>query len=162
LLALFIDGMLYVNVESFFPLYVKDKFNVKTEQISSTKVSAVICALGLSSVIFSKLHSVTIGYFGRKNSILSGLLILFITNFGLGILDYVPAEYPTLFIILNVVLRFIQGYGDSLTFSACYSVIMQTFVTNKQLYISYAEVSFGIGSVVGPILGSVFYSSYGY
>ena len=31
LLALFIDGMLYVNVESFFPLYVQDKFNLESE-----------------------------------------------------------------------------------------------------------------------------------
>lgn len=81
---------------------------------------------------------------------------------GLGLLFYIPNEYPTLFIVLNVILRFVQGYGDSLTFSACYSVIMQTFIINKQLYISYAEVSFGIGSVVGPILGSVFFSKYGY
>lgn len=31
LLALFIDGMLYVNVESFFPLHVQDKYNKESE-----------------------------------------------------------------------------------------------------------------------------------
>jgi len=82
-------------------------------------------------VLFANLHSHTISKFGRKNSVLVGLLILSLSNFGLGLLEYIPITHPNVFISLNVVLRFVQGYADSLTFSTCYSLIMITFEKNK-------------------------------
>ena len=99
---------------------------------------------------------------GRKNSILLGLFFLIIANVGIGTLYYLPDDQPILFICLMIIVRCLQGYGDSLTITTCFSLILQTFSTQKDIYVGYAEAAVGIGLTFGPAMGSLIYSYFGY
>ena len=59
-------------------------------------------------------------------------------------------------------MRFIQGYGDSLTLVTGYSVINLTFTDDRVSKIAMMEAAFGTGMIVGPSLGSFVYGMVGY
>jgi hypothetical protein len=54
---------------------------------------------------------------------------------------YIPEDYPLTFVWANTVTRFIQGYGDSLTWTTCFSVINLIFKEDKAQKIGMAEAS---------------------
>lgn len=56
----------------------------------------------------------TISMMGRKNAVIVGFVVLIISTTGLGLLEYVPYDQWKLFYALSFVIRFAQGYGDSL------------------------------------------------
>jgi len=56
----------------------------------------------------------TISRMGRKNSILLGFLVLFVTTTGLGMLDLIPKDHFKTFYFVACVIRFAQGYADCL------------------------------------------------
>ena len=66
------------------------------------------------------------------------------------------------FITLMMILRFLQGYCDSLINITSYSIIMQTFSKEKEIYLGYAEASTGLGITFGPIIGSIIFRFLGY
>ena len=75
---------------------------------------------------------------------------------------YVPADYPLTFVWLNVATRFVQGYGDSLTWTTCFSVINIIFKEDKAQKIGMAEAAQGIGDMCGPMVGAFLFSMVGY
>jgi MFS family permease len=46
--------------------------------------------------------------------------------------------------------------------TAGYSIVCIEFVENTEKYIGYIEAAIGIGLLIGPIIGSFFYSLLGY
>ena len=60
---------------------------------------------------------------GRKNAILIGFLIQLICCILLGAAAYIPGEYPAFFLWFVIIVRMLQGYGDSLSLTCSYSVI---------------------------------------
>ena len=99
---------------------------------------------------------------GRKNAVLIGTLISALTMVGLGITAYVPRDKPRMFIIANVVMRLIQGYGDSLTWTSCMSITNIIYSEDKAEKIAYVEMAVGFGTMAGPVIGAFIYSAIGY
>ena len=118
---------------SFFPVYVDDKYNYPLKQlgkpkvISTFEISLCIVGLELAVMVCTFIHPRTISLMGRKNAILIGFAVQVVTNIILGLLANCSIDQPATFIWSNVLVRFIQGYGDSLTLVTGYSVINQTF-----------------------------------
>jgi MFS family permease len=71
-----------------------------------------------------------------------------------------------------VVIRVIQGIGSAcvqvagkisiLNTHIVFSLIAIEFPENKIVYFGYCESATGIGLMAGPIVGQVFYSSFGF
>ena len=156
------NGTQMLSLESFFPVFVKNKYNKNFEQISTVQVAFCFSCFEISCIILSKFNSVSINKMGRKNAIIFGLCLMVICNFGIGTLYYMPEDKPLLFISLMMILRFLQGYCDSLINITSYSIIMQTFSKEKEIYLGYAEASTGIGITFGPIIGSIIFTFLGY
>lgn len=62
-----------------------------------------------------------------------------------------------MFEYLAIGIRFFQGSGDIILQVTCYSLVTSTFTEDLMKYISYIELTVGIGLSLGPALGSVVY-----
>lgn len=117
-------GTMILNVASFYPLYVETHY---PEEISSVMVASALSCFQVAGVIFTPIHSITISKMGRKNSIIIGFICIFITNTALGALSLIPDADWRLFYSLSCLIRFVQGYGDSLTLATSFSLIASQF-----------------------------------
>ena len=164
LMAILINnGTQMLSLESFFPVFVKNKYNKNGEErISTVQIALCFSCFEISCILLSKFNSVSINKMGGKNSIICGLLLMITCNFGIGSLYYMPGDHPQLFISLMMILRFLQGYCNSLINITSYSIIMQTFSKEKEIYLGYAEASTGLGITFGPIIGSIIFRFLGY
>lgn len=90
---------------------------------------------------------------GAKNAIIIGFIILTLTTFGLGVLIHITNPYY--FKYTALLLRFLQGQGDTLLQITGYSVITSTFSSEMLKYIGYIEICVGIGLGLGPLVSSL-------
>lgn len=104
-------------------------------------ISYIIVSFDLAQMISSFIHAKTISKMGRKNAILIGFAIQIITLLGLSACAYIPPDYPQTFVWTNTAIRFVQGYGDSLTWTTCFSVINIIFKDDKAQKIGMAEAA---------------------
>lgn len=89
-------------------MFVDDKFNkVNKDAVGTVQISYCIIAFDIASFFCYFIHGKTISLMGRKNAILIGLAIQFITNVLIGLLSRVPSTQPDTFIWGNVFLRLI-------------------------------------------------------
>ena len=151
-------GTLYLNIVSFYPLYAEQKF---PGYMTSTLVAVAMNTFELAGVLSTPIHAVSISKMGRKNSILIGLLVLFICNTAMGYISVID-DSGAKFFWFTCLIRFFQGYGDSLVMTTNFSVISSNFSDDREMYIGYLEASEGMGLMMGPALGSVVYGAFGY
>ena len=91
-------GSLYLNMASFFPVYVDDKYNKplkalgKKPVISTFEISLCIVGLELAVMLCTFIHPRTISLMGRKNAIMIGFAVQVITNIVLGLLANCPTD----------------------------------------------------------------------
>jgi MFS family permease len=163
---------------SFFPVYADGKYNVaasnseltldedQTDEhaavISTLEISFCIVAFELACLIASPIHAKTISLMGRKNAILIGFAVQLTCCVLLGFAAYFPVDYPVSFLWYVIVVRLIQGYGDSLSLCCGYSVINLTFTDDRAEKIGMMEAAFGFGCIIGPSVGSMVFGAVGY
>ena len=99
---------------------------------------------------------------GRKNAIIVGFLCMITANTGLGLLSHIPDDNWVLFFVLSILIRFLQGYGDSLATTVDLALITANFSENRIKYVGIMEASAGVGMILGPPVGGLIYSYMGY
>lgn len=95
--------------------------------VTTMEISLVIASFDLACLLSTFLHAKTIIMMGRKNAILIGFAVNIVTLILLALLSYMPSDYPKTFVWANILVRFVQGYGDSLTFTTNFSLIGTIF-----------------------------------
>lgn len=133
-----INYTLYFNIASFVPLYIEEYFS---SQITTLMVSLGLSAFELSSVCSSRIHAATVSKIGRKKAIIIAYSLICVCLCGIGALDMIPKDNWVLFYTLFVVLRAIQGYGDSLAITTQISIIANTFSDSKSECIGLLEAA---------------------
>lgn len=93
---------------------------------------------------------------------LIGSVCMFVANIGLGMLALIPIDHPMTFYYLTLFIRFLQGYGDTLTTTTALSLISTNYSEEKTKYIGFMEAAGGLGLMIGPPLGSFLYSMFKY
>jgi MFS family permease len=124
LMSMVVCGTLYLNILSFFPLYVDKRFN---GAIPTQTIAFMLCSFNAAGVLFSPCNYYFIRKYGRKNSLMFGFFLLFISQFALGIFADVPDKYPSHFVLVNSISRFVQGWGDSLAMASSMNLISHNF-----------------------------------
>lgn len=152
-------GTLYLNITSFFPLFVQKQFG---DQINTVVIAITLSSFNFAGVVCSPIHAVTISKMGRKNALMIGFGCIFLSNTALGVCAYLAPEHPVLFTVCCCLARFFQGYGDSLAMATSFSMISMNFPDKKEKYISLIGASMGIGLFLGPPLGSLIYGWLGF
>ena len=153
-------GTVYLNVMSFFPLYVKDNFG--EDKISSTMVSVAMSSFEFAGIITAPINASLISKIGRKTSIVIGFVIISFATFSLGALSWIETTEWRTFFYAAMATRFIQGYGDGLVVTTVFSLIGANFAEEKAKYYGLVEASIGFGLIIGPPMGSLLYGKFGY
>lgn len=104
-------------------------------------------------MIFAPINAPIKNYLGAKNAIIIGFGILTTTTILLGLISQI--SNPDAFYWTALVLRFVQGQGDTLLQITGYSVITSTFSSEMLKYIGYIEICVGLGLGLGPMLSAL-------
>ena len=107
-----VSATLFLNILSFYPLYVADTF---ADSITATRVAVAITAFDVAGIALTPVLVALLGRIGRKNGILLAQVILLISNTVLGMLSLVRPDKPEVFFWVSFVARFFQGTSDALT-----------------------------------------------
>jgi len=113
-----------------------------------------------AGLIFSPIINVILDRFGRKTVVVFGFLILALGTLALALLDFV--EDDNLFFYLALVIRFIQGIGDTFVQTTTYSMLSSAFPHTREKVLGYAEAAAGIGLMVGPNIAGPVNQALGY
>ncbi|SMD30374.1 MFS transporter [Picrophilus oshimae] len=81
---------------------------------------------------------------GRRLSYIYGFLLFSLSSLGITVSPY---------IILSIILRFIEGLGAGILSITDIPVILDAFDDNKSTAIGINSISWGIGTIAGPLIG---------
>jgi MFS family permease len=117
---------------------------------------------------------------GRKNMILMGYTLCIIATVCFGLCSHLPkncnpspdvpptpgincpTDNPSLsnsktFFALSLIVRFIQGVGDSMVATSAYSIVSIEFPHQREVYIGYCQTAVGLGLLLGPVIGTTIF-----
>lgn len=123
LAAMVVCGTLYLSIASFFPLYVQKNFS----EINITMISICMSSFEFAGVICGPIHAVTMSKMGRKNAIIIGHILILLTTVSLGLISNIEKTEWKTFYAVACLVRFVQGYADSLIQAASFSIVGTTF-----------------------------------
>jgi len=147
---------LYGNIATFYPPYR----TAHHKTITDTQVGIVLAMFEGGVLIFSPIVSLLLPKVGRKNFILIGILAMILASAGFGTLVYV--ENDNWFFWLSIGLRMICGFGDAASSTAIFSIIGSEYPEKRERYFGYFESAVGVGLMLGPVLGQIFYTLLGF
>lgn len=67
-----------------------------------------------------------------------------------------------MFFGLSLVVRFVQGVGDSMVATSSYSIVSIEFPHSREIYIGYCQTAVGLGLLLGPVIGTTIFQFAGY
>lgn len=107
------------------------------------------------TVIISPIIGSYLNVIGRKRAIIISYSIDTMTSMSYAMISFVSDS--TLFYIGVIMIRMMEGIGGSLLETPVYSLVAIEFPDEKDKYISYIELSSGIGLTVGPFISVILY-----
>lgn len=153
--------MMLLNVASFLPTFIQHNvWSNPDEPLNSTDSGLIIAAFSVAQIVFAPFNSIIKNFFGSKNTIIFGFFLMTITTFGLGWISMISNSQT--FKYVAVVVRFFQGQGDIMLQITSYTIITTIYSDNIMKYISYIEITVGMGLGLGPAIGSVIDGQVGY
>lgn len=72
------------------------------------------------------------------------------------------AQDSQLFFIISALARVLQGVADAAVSVTIPGIITLVYPEKQEIYLGYFNMSIGIGTCAGPILGSFIYEYFGY
>eukprot|EP00347_Sterkiella_histriomuscorum_P011555 403372011 len=148
--------LFFLNVESIIPVYIERNH----KQLNETHSSLIMIALEIASFLLSPVVGIFLERIGRKNSIISGFVVMTISTIGLGLTQHIEDDWW--YLAICIIVRFLQGLGDIQVQTSCYSVLTSMFPENREKYLGMGEAAAGIGLMVGPVLGGILNTVLGY
>jgi MFS family permease len=97
---------------------------------------------------------------GRKRCILIAYMIMTLSSIGFGLLALI--SNTTVFFASAMFMRFLEGLAQAFVQISVYSLISLEFPNENEKYLGYVEMAVGIGTTVGPFMGSIIFSICGY
>jgi MFS family permease len=147
---------LYGNISTFFPPYIKEHHSTITDPM----VGVILALFEGGMLITSPITSVLLSKVGRKNFILIGTFSMIIASAGFGLLVYIDDDLT--FFLISIGLRIFQGFGEAAANTAISSIIGSEYPDKRDVYFGYLESSIGAGLMLGPVLGQVIYTFFGF
>jgi MFS family permease len=72
-----------------------------------------------------------------------------------------PVANNAYILVLSFIFQMLGGIGNGICTTSTLAII-SSYKENRQLYIGYFEIASGLGTLLGPIIGTVFYTIGGY
>ena len=144
----------YSIIVPFLPLEFK-RFELD-ERIYGYIFGVFAAAVMIGSLVVGKLLST----YGRKLILISGLALMGASMLWFGFIEDVENHY--LLTVMWLVIRSIQGVSSSMIQTTSYAITAITYPDDQQKYLGFLEASMGVGLLIGPVAGSILYSSLGF
>ena len=139
---------LYGNITVFYPPFVKKQFD---DSINSLLIGIILAMFELSVLISSPVVSLLLQKVGRKRFIIIGNSCTMAATAGFGLTYHI--KDATVFLIVSISLRLVQGFGDAACSTAIFSIIAQEFPEKRDEFLGYVEAAVGVGLMSGPVIG---------
>eukprot|EP00093_Oithona_nana_P013817 13817.XXX_125192_123766_1 [CDS] Oithona nana genome sequencing. len=154
-LAQLLGGFTFSLLSPFYTAEAKNK------GLSVTQSTLVFSSVFVVTIIFAPLFGKYLAQLGSRPLFLCGTLTTGTTTIIFGLLQWV--EDGTLFFWLSLIIRILSAIGESAYFSALYPLVAQDAPSElKSSVLSIMETAFGLGLMLGPVLGGVFYELKGF
>lgn len=116
----------------------------------------------MAFLVMSAISGLIVTRVGKKNFMVIGMLLITIATGTFGLAASV-GKSATLFFAISIVARFIQGLADGMLTVTLAAIIVMEYPTKQELYLGYWNMSIGVGTCIGPIIGSIlsYYLTYG-
>lgn len=138
----------------FFPSEAEQK------GASATEYGLVFGVFELVVFIISPIYGQYINRIGPKVLFNGGIFTTGTAAIFFGLLDRVPGHVP--FITLAFVIRIIEALGNAAFLTASFAIIAKEFPNNVATTFASLETCFGLGLIVGPVVGGALYAMGGY
>lgn len=151
-----------MNAAALLPHQAEEQFPEEGNTISKGLIAFIIAMFEIAYILGAPVIGVTLPKVGRKNYILIGYLIIVVGTVGFAFISLIPSSQRGLWIALAIILRFLQGFGDSCVATSVYSAITIEFPKERELYVGYCQSAVGLGLMLGPVMGTIFNNAFGY
>lgn len=147
---------LILNVAALLPTYVSNHFT----NVSSLSVGLLMACYPFAFLVTAPFIGAHMENIGRKTCVVTGMLIMSLATLTFGLASI--ASTAEIFFIVSAVARVLQGIADASISVAIPGIITMVYSDKKEKYLGYYNMSIGVGTCVGPILGSLIYTFVGY
>lgn len=146
----FVSLSTYSNIGPFYPGVAEKR------GVSEFTVGLILIGFPLGSLIFSVFVDRIVFLLGRKQTLVLGCFLegVFIILFGF--LYLIDGKVP--FIVISFILRFCQGFANCFIFASLIAIITAVYPDDYAKRIGVNEFVIGLGLMLGPMIGSVFFS----
>ena len=144
----------YSVLAPFLPL------DFERKGISNTMTGYIFAIYSVAVVIVSPFVGPLMQKLGRRAVVLIGMMLMGVAFILFGAISSITNK--NVFIAAALSLRFLQGLASAIVQVTCYSVATNFYPDRKNTVIGILEASQGLGKVMGPLLGTAFYSIAGY
>jgi len=134
----------------------------EAEKIGATpaQYGFVFGIANLSLFLFSPLFGKYGGRLGPKMCFTIGSILQGVSGFLFGFLPYFKDVGS--FIGLSYLLRFLEGLGTAMSWSAALGMLMKIFPNKVARIMSWTQTCFGLGYMLGPAVGAALYEAGGF
>mmetsp|Transcript_27009 Transcript_27009/g.26644 ORF Transcript_27009/g.26644 Transcript_27009/m.26644 type:complete len:153 (-) Transcript_27009:675-1133(-) len=113
----------------------------------------------LSGCLIAPYIGKNLSYLGRRNTYAGGMLL---GGASLSILAFIPNASNAVFIIMSIFSRILGGIGMVSVYITGLAIISSEYEDKRERNISILEVFAGLGLMVGPSFGTLFYALVGF
>ena len=145
-----------MNVAAFLPIYVESHYPT----IKSTSVGILMSMFAISELLTCPFVGYFIDKIGRKNLFSFGILMNVISNVLFASASY--SSTASVYLTISFIARSMSGIGDAFILICSPSMICTAYPKEKDIYMGYFVMSLSFAMLIGPLIGSIIYSSFGY
>ncbi|XP_055609411.1 MFS-type transporter SLC18B1-like isoform X2 [Uranotaenia lowii] len=138
----------------FFPAEAESK------GATATEYGLVFGIFELIVFIISPIYGQYLNRLGPKVLFNSGIFTTGTAAILFGLLDRIPNHLP--FITAAFTIRIVEALGNAAFLTASFAIIAKEFPDNVATTFASLETCFGLGLIVGPMVGGVLYDAGGY
>ncbi|KDR14079.1 MFS-type transporter SLC18B1-like [Zootermopsis nevadensis] len=128
--------------------------------VSASEYGLVFGIFELVSFLSSPILGKYLSYIGPKFMLNSGIFIASTCSILFGLLDLVPKHVD--FIALSFTIRIVEALGASAATTAAFAITASVFPDSVATTFAALEVFYGLGYIVGPMIGGILFSLGGY
>ena len=137
------------QVGPFYPIEAYEK------GVSEYLLGFIISMNPIFYILASLVMGKQLKHVGRISALRLGLSLICSQLLILGLINWITNV--GLFVFLSMFAQALGGFGAGTNTTVCFSLITTFFPREKQEMIGFMEVGIGIGILVGPLAGTLFY-----
>jgi DHA3 family macrolide efflux protein-like MFS transporter len=147
---------LILNVAALLPTFVASHYS----SVSSLSVGLLMACYPIAFLVTAPFIGSHMENMGRKNCVVSGMLVMSLATLTFGLASF--ANTAEMFFIISALARVLQGVADASVSVAIPGIITMVYPDKQEKYLGFYNMSIGVGTCAGPVLGSLIYSFIGY